>query len=56
MKVKTLINKLKKLPPECEIEFMDYNNSYKAEVKWDITMEEYNEGYEDTPYIWLTEE
>ena len=54
MKVKELIKELEKLPPDIEITFEDYNHRYSAEVRWDITMEEYEEGYSDEPYIWLT--
>lgn len=56
MKVKELIKELEKLPPDIEITFEDYNHSYSAEVRWDITMEEYEEGYSDEPYIWLTQQ
>lgn len=55
MKVKELIKELEKLPPDIEITFEDYDRSYSAEVRWDITMEEYVEGYSDEPYIWLTQ-
>lgn len=54
MKVKNLIQELSKLPQEAEIDFCSYDNHYDAEVKWDITEEEYEEGYTDTPYIYLT--
>ena len=56
MKVKELIKELKKLPPDIEITFEDYNHCYSAEICWDITMEEYEDGYCDEPYIWLTEQ
>ena len=56
MKVKELIKELKKLPPDIEITFEDYNHRYSAEICWDITMEEYEEGYSDEPYIWLTKQ
>jgi hypothetical protein len=55
MKVKELIKELEKLPPDIEITFEDYDHSYSAEVRWDITREEYEEGYSDEPYIWLTQ-
>ena len=55
MKVKELIKELEKLPPDIEITFEDYGHRYSAEVRWDITMEEYEEGYSDEPYIWLTQ-
>ena len=55
MKVKKLIQELSKLPQEEEIEFRSYDKFYDAEVKWDITKEEYEEGYTDAPYIYLTE-
>ena len=54
MKVKELIEELSKLPQEEEIEFHSYDDYYDAEVMWDITKEEYEEGYTDTPYIYLT--
>lgn len=54
MKVKDLVQELNKLPQEEEIDFCSYDNRYDAEVKWDITKEEYEEGYEDKPYIYLT--
>lgn len=54
MKVKDLIQELSKLPQEEEIYFCSYDNNYDAEVKWDITKEEYEEGYTDAPYIYLT--
>lgn len=55
MKIKDLIQELSKLPQDEEIDFCSYDNHYDAEVKWDITKEEYEEGYTDTPYIYLTE-
>ena len=55
MKVKELIKELEKLPPDIEITFEDYGHRYSAEIRWDITMEEYEEGYGDEPYIWLTQ-
>ena len=54
MKVKDLIHELSKLPQEEEIDFCSYDNHYDAEVKWDITKEEYEKGYTDAPYIYLT--
>lgn len=54
MKVKDLIQELSKLPQDEEIGFCSYDNNYDAEVKWDITKEEYEEGYTNTPYIYLT--
>lgn len=56
MKVKELIKELEKLPPDIEITFEDYNHRYSVEICWDITMEEYEEGYSDEPYIWLTKQ
>ena len=56
MKVKELIKELEKLPPDIEITFEDYDHTYLAEIRWDITMEEYEEGYGDEPYIWLTKQ
>lgn len=54
MTVKDLIQELSKLPQEEEIYFCSYDSYYDAEVKWDITDEEYEEGYTDAPYIYLT--
>lgn len=54
MKVKDLIQKLSKLPQDEEIYFCSYDNYYDAEVNWDITKEEYEKGYKDSPYIYLT--
>lgn len=54
MTVKELIEKLQKLPPDAFISFRDYNDCYNGEVCWDITQEEYEEGYTDQPYIYLT--
>lgn len=54
MKVKELIKKLQELPEEININFCSYEKSFDAEVVWDITKEEYEEGYEDEPYIYLT--
>ena len=54
MTVKDVIQELSKLPQEEEIDFCSYDNYYNAEVKWDITKEEYEEGCTDTPYIYLT--
>lgn len=56
MTVKELITELEKLPPNIEITVDDYNYRYSAEVRWDITMDEYKEGYSDEPYIWLTKQ
>ena len=53
MKVKNLIQQLSELPQELEIDFCSYDSHYDAEVKWDITKEEYEEGYTDVPYIYL---
>lgn len=55
MKIKDLIQELSKLPQDEEIDFCSCDNHYDAEVKWDITKEEYEEGCTDTPYIYLTE-
>ena len=52
--VKDLIEELQKLPQNIGISFCDYDGDFDAEVKWDITKEEYEEGYEDEPYIYLT--
>ena len=54
MKVKELIEKLQELPQDEEIDFMDFDYSFNAEVCWDITKEEYEKGYTDSPYIYLT--
>lgn len=56
MTVKELIIELEKLPPNIEITIDDFSYRYSAEVCWDITMEEYEEGYGDKPYIWLTKQ
>lgn len=55
MTIGELIKELSKLPQDEEIDFCSYDNHYNAEVKWDITKEECEEGYTDTPYIYLTE-
>ena len=55
MKVKELIEELQKLPPECDIIFESYYESFDAKVCWDITMDKYAEGYKDEPYIFLTQ-
>lgn len=44
MKVKDLIQELSKLPQDEEIYFCFYDHHYNAEVMWDITKEEYEEG------------
>lgn len=54
MTVEELIEKLQKLPPDRIISFCDYNDYYHAEVCWDLTPEEYEMGYTDNPYIYLT--
>ncbi len=54
MNVKDLIQELSKLPQDEEINFCSYDNYYDAKVKWEITKEEYEEGYTDEPYIFLT--
>ena len=56
MTVKELIENLKKLPEDCYITFCDYDKTYdNAEVKWDITKEEWETGeYTDEPYIYLS--
>lgn len=56
MKVKELIKELEKLPTNIEIIFDGYDCHYSEEVCWDITMEEYEDGYCDEPYIWLEPE
>jgi len=52
-KVKDLIKGLQKLPPDAYISFRDYDGDFNAEICWDITKEEYEDGYEDEPYIYL---
>jgi hypothetical protein len=52
--VKDLIEKLQKLPSDACISFCDYDGDFEAEIRWDITQEEYKDGYEDQPYIYLT--
>lgn len=45
MFVGELIEKLKELPEDCDIYFCDYDKTYdNAEVKWDITKEEWKRG------------
>ena len=56
MTVKELITELEKLPPDIKITFEDYYHRYSAEICWDITMKEYEEGYSDEPYFWLTKQ
>lgn len=53
MKVKDLIGQLRKLPQDEQIYFCSYDKTYSAEVKWDITQEEYEEGCSDEPYIYI---
>ncbi len=51
------IKELSKLPKELNIIVSDYDNQYELtpdSIRWDITLEEYKEGYTDQPYIWLT--
>lgn len=52
--VKDLIEELQKLPQDIGISFCDYDGVFEPEVVWDITKEEYEEGYTDEPYIYLT--
>lgn len=54
MTVKELIEKLQKLPPDIIISFCDDDDYYYGEVCWDLTQEEYEIGYSDQPYIFLT--
>ena len=56
MLVGELIEKLKELPKDCDIYFCDYDKTYdNAEVKWDITKEEWEKGEcTDEPYIYLS--
>ena len=54
MTVQQLMDELSKLPPEANIGFESYTESFSAEVRWDITMDKYKEGYMDEPYIYLT--
>ena len=56
MTVKELIEELENLPQDIDINFESYDSSFTAVVCWDITMEEYEEGYSDEPYIWLTQQ
>ena len=52
--VKDLIEELQKLPSDAYISFCDYDGDFEAEIRLDITQEEYEDGYEDQPYIYLT--
>ena len=57
MTVGEFIKELSKLPKELNIIVSDYDNQYELtpdSIRWDITLEEYKEGYTDQPYIWLT--
>lgn len=56
MTVGEFIKELSKLPKELNITVSDYDNVYELtpdSIRWDITPEEYKEGYTDEPYIWL---
>lgn len=56
MTIGELIHELQKFPPELYITINDYDYCYDIEpqdICWDITMEEYKDGYADTPYIYL---
>lgn len=52
--VKDLIEELQKLPSDAYISFCDYDGDFDAEICWDITQDEYKQGYDDQPYIYLT--
>ena len=53
-KVKDLIEELQKLPPDAYISFCDYDGDFDAKICWDITQDEYEQGYDDQPYIYLS--
>ena len=58
MTVGEFIRELSKLPKELNITVCDYDNTYELtpdNICWDITPEQYEEGYTDEPYIWLAE-